>query len=53
MIHSLALNNDYEVKVSAVVKMGEESPELSLTKEMVEWMCEIGARLDIDMYLHL
>ena len=51
LIMSLVTQHGWEVEISVVIHLADESPDISLSKEVLKWMCRLGASLDIDMYL--
>ena len=50
-IPSFAAEYGFEIEISVIVRLAGESPDISLSKGALEWMCALGASLDIDMYL--
>lgn len=51
LISEFADEHGCEIELSVIVKIVEESPDISLSKDAVDWLCGLGARLDFDIYL--
>jgi hypothetical protein len=51
LIRSLCDEEGFEIEVGAVVYQRGESPDISLSKQAINWISSIGASLDIDTYL--
>ena len=51
LITSFTADHGYEIELSVIVKVAEESPDISLSKSAIKWLCSLGSSLDIDTYL--
>lgn len=51
LIRQFAAESACDVEVSVVVRLGGNSPDISLRKDTIEWIASIGASFDVDLYL--
>jgi Domain of unknown function (DUF4279) len=50
-IVSFADEKSCEIELSVIVKVTEDSPDISLSRAAIKWLCGLKASLDIDTYL--
>ena len=49
LISLFASEQGLEVELSVIVNIEEDSPDISLSKDALKWMCILGASIDMDI----